>query len=127
MKDSLKKQLIEALKDQKEIFGDELYEEKYLSRKTKVIIEPMNKPIINKSTVLKTKPQDGSNIQTEAPKLVYEKIKKDKKEDILFNSPKDDWEIADNLDDLYNRICNCQKCPLGATRNKFVSRASMSL
>lgn len=27
---------------------------------------------------------------------------------------------AENLDELYQMICHCQKCPLGKTRNKFV-------
>jgi DNA polymerase len=37
MNSSIKKQVIEALKDQKEIFGDDLFEEK--SRKTKIVAE----------------------------------------------------------------------------------------
>jgi DNA polymerase len=37
MNSSIKKQVIEALKDQKEIFGDDLFEEK--SRKTKIVSE----------------------------------------------------------------------------------------
>jgi DNA polymerase len=37
MNSSIKKQIIEALKDQKEIFGDDLFEEK--SRKTKIVAE----------------------------------------------------------------------------------------
>ena len=114
MKDSLKKQIIEALKDQKEIFGDELLEGKTLNRRTKVIKntsgnslrvkelipEPVVKPIISV--------------------IVPEKIIDEKKGDNLFAAPKTEWETADNLDNLYNLTCNCQKCPLGATRNKFV-------
>ncbi len=39
MSHQLKKQLIEALKDQKKIFGDELFEEKQIKRKTAVVAE----------------------------------------------------------------------------------------
>ena len=39
MNSSIKKQIIEALKDQKEIFGDDLFEEK--SRKTKIVSEKL--------------------------------------------------------------------------------------
>ncbi|MCZ6704027.1 MAG: uracil-DNA glycosylase [Ignavibacteria bacterium] len=39
MNHQIKKQLIEALKDQKEIFGDELFEEKKIKRKTAVVTE----------------------------------------------------------------------------------------
>lgn len=39
MSGHFKKQIIEALKDQKEIFGDELFEEKSMKRKTTVVTE----------------------------------------------------------------------------------------
>jgi DNA polymerase len=39
MKNSLKKQLIETLKDQKEIFGDELFEKIKVERKTTVVVK----------------------------------------------------------------------------------------
>jgi uracil-DNA glycosylase family 4 len=119
MKDSLKKQLIEALKDQKEIFGDELYEEKYLSRKTEVIKEPAG-GWEQKNPVRKSEKKGVLPGHAGYPPLVYEKIGEEKKDEPLFSSPKNDWEITENLDELNNLICNCQKCPLGATRNKFV-------
>jgi uracil-DNA glycosylase len=31
-----------------------------------------------------------------------------------------DWALSGSLDELYAKIHNCQKCPLGATRNRFV-------
>lgn len=114
MNDSIKKQLIEALKDQKEIFGDELFEGKTLNRRTKVIKEPAGNVELHKSS--KPKP----NTKAEDSKLVYEKKTTEKKEEALFDAPKTDWEISENLDDLNKLICTCQKCPLGATRNKFV-------
>ena len=120
MKDSIKKQLIEVLKDQKEIFGDELFEEKYLKRKTLIITEPGNEPEGHKSAKLKSNAAGASNEQAVTPLYAYEKMKEGKKEEFLFVAPKTDWELAENLVDLNNLICNCQKCPLGATRNKFV-------
>jgi len=43
MNDKIKKQIIEALKDQKEIFGDNLFEENPLKRKTLVVAEKKEK------------------------------------------------------------------------------------
>jgi uracil-DNA glycosylase family 4 len=34
--------------------------------------------------------------------------------------PNEPWTSAATLDDLNAKICECQKCPLGATRTKFV-------
>ena len=42
MKSTLKKQLIETLKDQKEIFGDDLFEEIEVERKTTVVADKKN-------------------------------------------------------------------------------------
>jgi uracil-DNA glycosylase len=79
---NLKDEIIQSLIDQKEIFGDVLFEENIIkTRKTEII----------KNTVAM--------------------------EDKLF---KEDWELTDNLEDLNRLICECQKCPLGETRNKFV-------
>lgn len=43
MNDNLKKQIIESLKDQKEIFGDDLFEENPLKRKTNIVAEKKEK------------------------------------------------------------------------------------
>jgi uracil-DNA glycosylase family 4 len=82
MSKNLKDELIQSLIDQKEIFGDDLFESDILkSRKTEII----------KNT--------------------------DMSRDSLFQ---EDWEKAGNLEGLDKLICNCRKCPLGETRNKFV-------
>jgi uracil-DNA glycosylase family 4 len=82
MSKNLKDEIIQSLIDQKEIFGDVLFEENIIkTRKTEII----------KNTVAM--------------------------EDTLF---KEDWELTDNLEDLNRLICECQKCSLGETRNKFV-------
>jgi DNA polymerase len=119
MNDSIKKQLIEALKDQKEIFGDELFEEKYLNRRTKVIKKPTGNT--EPQNAVKSKPKASETLyETADSPVVTGKIKAEKKEESLFEAPKNGWELSENIDDLNNLICNCQKCVLGATRNKFV-------
>jgi uracil-DNA glycosylase family 4 len=82
MSKNLKDEIIQSLIDQKEIFGDILFEENIIkTRKTEII----------KNT--------------------------DAMQDTFF---KEDWELTDNLEDLNRLICECKKCPLGETRNKFV-------
>lgn len=86
--------IIEALKDQQSIFGDELFEEKIMSSKNKsakgttknstLVKEPVTKPI--------------SSLRN-------------------LNS---DWENAETLDQLNKMICNCTNCVLHKGRNSFV-------
>lgn len=82
MSKNLKEELIQSLIDQKEIFGDVLFEENIIK-----------------------------NRRTEIVKNA------DAMQDSLF---KEGWELTENLEDLNQLICKCQKCPLGETRNKFV-------
>ena len=102
MKLSPKQKIIEALKDQQAIFGDDLFEEKTnltksktsapvkeittieSSRRTTVVKEPISKPLTTKIAV------------------------------------KGDWEKSESLDELNSLICNCTKCVLHKGRNKFV-------
>jgi uracil-DNA glycosylase family 4 len=81
------KLLLEAIKDQREIFGDDLF-------------EIMDKDINNEL----------------AKDIVKEDTKLYMATDNLFEN------LADykTLDSLYENIHNCQKCPLGKTRNNFV-------
>jgi uracil-DNA glycosylase family 4 len=88
--------LIEALKDQQNIFGDVLYE-KYST--DKIYPEETGFEIKKKIEV------------------------KEKFENSLFAASEtagEKFQSAENLDELNNLICECQKCPLGKTRNKFV-------
>ena len=88
------KNIVEALTDQQDIFGDDLLEE--------VNIE------FQESSVTKSTPSDsiskGKKIQIESDKSLF----------------MEDFQSADNLDSLYEMIHECQKCALGATRTKFV-------
>lgn len=79
------KKVYNALKDQQEIFGDELFE--------RFQLKPMTEKKVEKMT----------DSFTENNELPFEEFQK-----------------AKSLDQLYNMICECQKCPLGKTRNKFV-------
>ena len=100
MKNVSKKEIIKLLKDQKEIFGDELFITKDELQK--------NKP----SPVVKEKEftYKVEKVLTEMPK----------EEPALFAEKKEDWELADSLDKLNKLICNCAKCVLHKGRNKFV-------
>jgi DNA polymerase len=91
---SPKKKIIEALKDQQAIFGDELFEEKIIPSKNK-----STKEIIKKSEIVK----EPAIIQISSQ--------------INLNS---DWENAETLDQLNKMICNCTNCVLHKGRNSFV-------
>lgn len=102
MKFSPKQKIIEALKDQQAIFGDDLFEEnanliksktsapakeittRESTRRTTVVKEPVSKPLSSKIAV------------------------------------KGDWEKSESLDELNSLICNCTNCVLHKGRNKFV-------
>lgn len=93
MNDEIKKKLIESLKDQKEIFGDFLFEEELKSSKK------------NET--------DNSNRKTVVEKVVMSD------EESLFDE-REDWEKAESLEKLNNLIKDCTKCRLHESRNKFV-------
>lgn len=89
MSDEFRNKIIESLKTQEEIFGDDLFSKK--------------KP--------------GNNIQSvETEFSVAEKTDTFNEQNLFM----EDWQISENLDELYELIHSCQKCPLGKTRNKFV-------
>ncbi len=121
MKDILKKKLIEALIDQKEIFGDELLEETKLKRKTIIHNEQAVNPNSKPAAQLKnTKSETPTESIDDFPIFVKEPGKNKIDNVNLFEESKEKWELSDDLDEQNKLICNCQKCALGATRNKFV-------
>ncbi len=85
------KLLIESIKDQKEIFGDFLFE-----NVNAVIEESMKK----NNTVVK---ETSENKISVAENLFLE-----------------DFQKTESLEELNSKICNCQNCTLGKTRTKFV-------
>ena len=94
MQEKIKKEIIQSLIDQKEIFGDDLFED-------------MNFSDIKKSSRRKTllvKTSGGNN----------------EKKTALFEDPKEEWQNAVSLNELNELIKNCKKCPLHKSRNKFV-------
>ncbi len=82
---------IEALKNQKEIFGDELFEQITIS------VDTFN-------------PENSQPLEIKEPKEVY----------IAGNSLFEDFDKCNTLDSFYDLIHNCQKCSLGTTRTNFV-------
>ncbi len=92
MKTVSRKKIIEALKDQQNIFGDYLFEEKLTSSK---------------------------NYYEEIPPVV-EVIREPVEETVNLFEDTDDWKNAKTLDELNNLIKNCSKCELHKNRNNFV-------
>jgi len=91
MSDEIVKKLLEVLKDQQKIFGPDLFETDFPQTLNLQYSAPEEEIIPMKQTP-----------KTEIPV-----------EDAAFNS-------ACTLDELYGKIWNCLKCPLGNTRNKLV-------
>jgi uracil-DNA glycosylase len=89
----INKLVLEALKDQNEIFGDVLFEHFDIR---------------------------VNNIPKEAeiaPKLkIAEKIEVESGSDFFL----EDFQKAESIEELNAKICECQKCSLGKTRTKFV-------
>ncbi len=92
MKSIPKKKIIEALKDQQNIFGDYLFEEKL------------------------PKPQAHYEEIPEVIEVVREPVDKTAN---LFE-PTEDWQSAKSLDELNLLIKDCTKCVLHKNRNNFV-------
>lgn len=100
MNSSTKKKIIEALKDQQAIFGDDLFEEKISNAK----------PVI-KNDEVKIEPKPSK------PTYVKEPVKNSSG---LFTDTKSEWEKSESLEQLNKLISNCTKCALHKGRNKFV-------
>lgn len=86
-----KKELIDILKKQQEIFGDLLYE--------------------NFDDVLK-----NSMTKKESKIFTNEKAGTVSEGNLFL----EDFQQCNSIPDLFNKINNCQKCSLGSTRTKFV-------
>jgi uracil-DNA glycosylase len=85
-----KKLLIEAVKDQQDIFGDLLFED------VEKFIQEAQTPFV-------------SEANTELNEI-----------NIDNNLFMEEFEKTTSLQELNSKICNCQKCSLGKTRTKFV-------
>jgi uracil-DNA glycosylase family 4 len=113
MNDSLKEKLIELLKDQKEIFGDDLFEE-MVPRKTEIItgenqkisFSPKKQPVMNKSA--------SSNKKVYDKQFAFSECEDPAKQAI------ESWESSESLEELHKKIGGCTKCVLHEGRNKFV-------
>lgn len=88
---SQKKLLIEAIKDQREIFGD-------------LFMENIDESISASLYRDDVKNKLTAKVETEMDNNLFE----------------EDFRKTQSLEELNSSICNCQKCALGKTRNKFV-------
>lgn len=103
---------MEALKDQREIFGDELFGQieiseraVYAPHKEEKTVVSEKKEIVKKEIVKKDSAADET-----AKKGAAEKI----------TSVAEEFNNASSLDELNCMINTCQKCSLGSSRTKFV-------
>ncbi len=87
-------------RQQQEVYGNVLYTEKDTSTDSAIKVLFQNEPIPKK--------------EKEQRKIVIA----DEPTDLFTNEP--EWKKTKNLGDLYEKIHNCQNCPLGATRKNFV-------
>jgi len=88
-------------KQQQEVFGNIFYSEKDTS------LSSIEKVLLHEGT--KTEMGDY-----EEKKIIIS----DLPTDLFTHEP--DWKKTKSLDSLYEKIHNCQNCPLGATRKNFV-------
>ncbi len=93
--EEIKKQLIEVLKDQQSIFGDDLFERIEIGR-----IEKKKKEL--------------------AVKFIEDSNTVENNELTISGLTLEEYQKAENLEELNSMISDCQLCPLGKTRNKFV-------
>ncbi len=91
MSDEITKLAVNSLENQKEIFGDLLYQSVKVNVKKKEIAED-----IQRTAAVTHEPE---------PETVV---------------PVGDFMNSESLDELYNQIKGCRLCPLGDTRTKFV-------
>ncbi len=102
-----KKLILEALKDQREIFGDDLFGQIEISERA-VFTQPQKV-----ETVVSEKIEivEKETVRKETPKIpVQPKV----------ISEGGTFENASSLDELNSMINTCLKCSLGSTRTKFV-------
>src|SRR5690554_5653360 len=93
----MKEEIIRALLEQKEIFGDDLFEEAKL-----------------------TSPKNTAGRRTTLIENTSLPSAADKNEEQSGNLFTEDWTKSDTIVELNKLICTCLKCPLGSTRKNFV-------
>lgn len=115
MNNNIKEKLIQSLIDQKEIFGDNLFE-KIEFRKTEV-----QKGKIKSKEVNQTKERNITNkTSISDKKKVYNlQFSLDECGDPA-NEAIGNWETSSSLEELHRQIAGCTKCVLHKGRNKFV-------
>jgi len=104
MNSSIKKKIIEALKDQIDIYGDQLFEEK--------IITPKSNATASSTAKQNNAPQTSNKVNNLKASVNNSAL--------LFNQKGEVWFGASSLEELNEQICNCTKCILHKGRNSFV-------
>lgn len=99
--DSSKKKIIEALKDQRDIFGDDLFEKK----------------IIEKKTAKSSQQSEAYILPAEKKSVVKEQLHKSGQ---VFDGVQSGWENAGSLEQLNKMISDCTRCALHKGRTNFV-------
>ncbi len=113
MNASAKEKLIELLKDQKEIFGNDLFEEKY-SRRTKIEEPVIKQNFIEPESPMPKKKTTSSKNQVYDKQFPFSECEDPAKQAI------ETWESSETLEELHKNIGSCTKCILHEGRNKFV-------
>ena len=101
------------LKDQKEIFGNELFE-KLVVRKTKIEKIGKNKGHVKPGNPMPKKKSTSSSNEIYDKQFSYSECEDPAKQAI------ETWESSESLEVLHKNIGRCTKCVLHNGRNKFV-------
>ena len=113
MNDSIKEKLIEMLNDQREIFGNDLFEEKH-SRKTKIETSVKSQNHKEPGNSMPKKKTTTSKIKIYDKQFAFNECEDPAKQAI------ETWESSETLEELHKNIGSCTKCILYKGRNKFV-------
>lgn len=113
MNTDIKKKLIELLKDQKDIFGDDLFEEKSPGEsKIETPVENLN--------IVKPESRMSDKKTTRSKTEIYDKQFAFSECEDPAKTAMETWESSESLEELHRKIGSCTKCVLHKGRNKFV-------
>ena len=110
---SLKEKLVELLKDQREIFGNDLFEENN-SWKTKIEQPDNNRKSVKPGNQMPDKKPNSSKVEIYDKQFAFSECEDPGKQAM------ETWESAESLEELHKNIGSCTKCVLHEGRNKFV-------
>lgn len=109
---SIKEKLIELLKDQREIFGNDLFEENFSMRK--IEIPGKNQMPVKPESQMPNKKTTSSKNEIYNTQFAFSECEDPGKQAM------ETWESSESLEELHISIGSCTKCVLHKGRNKFV-------